>query len=434
VTNRLRHPWRALTGSLWFVPVMMNVGAVLLAVVMVSLSHVADRETLVRWPRVFGADADSSREMLATIAAAMMTVAGITFSITMLAVSQASNQYTPRILRNFMADRVNQFTLGTFTGIFVYCLVVIRTIRGDEELRFIPAIAVLAAFALAILGIGVLVLFVHHVAASLQASTILARVRDETIHAVDRLFPEPVGDEAADAERHPTAVAWTPVPARRTGYIAGLDADALLHFARRCDTVVRMERGIGEHVVAGSPLVSLAGHVPDAEASLDALYDIAPFRTVHQDAAFGIGQMVDIAVKALSPGVNATSTALAAIDALSAVLARLADRRVEERVRAWDGAARVVTRGPTFESLVRDAVGEVRRNGAGNVPVLVRLLQALETVAERTGSPARRRVVEAHGRLVLATAERSIRDAEDLAEVREAYAALTARLQPGRSR
>ncbi|MEP7066729.1 MAG: DUF2254 domain-containing protein [Gemmatimonadota bacterium] len=423
---RLRAWWNNVSGSLWFVPGAMILGAIALAAMMVELSGTIDRSTLIKYPRIFGAGAQSSRQMLSTIASAMMTVAGVTFSITVVAVTQASSQYTPRILRNFMRDRPSQITLGTLTGVFVYCLVVIRTVRGDQDRLFIPALAVLGAFVLAIIAIGVLVYFIHHVAGSLQASGILERVSAETIAAVERLFPVKLG-EGEEAEP-PLAESialldWCPVPSQRTGYIRGLSTNGLLRFAVEHDLIVRMKVGVGEHVVRGSVLASAApaGLEPDDERSLAALYDIGHFRTVEQDAAFGIRQMVDMAVKALSPGINDTTTAVSCIDALGAVLVALADRRIDARDQTYEGRLRVIARGPTFESLVNTAVDEIRQNAERNVSVLARLLAMLAVVAERTASPARRDVLLGHATRILAVGERTVPDANNRAEIRAAF-------------
>jgi len=201
ILTRARRVWSAAHESLWFVPSLMNAGAVALAVGMVVLSGFADAEALRRYPRLFGASAESSRHMLATIATSTMTVAGVLFSITVVAVSQASSQYTPRILRNFMRDRASQLALGTMTGIFVYCLVVLRTIRGADEIRFVPSIAVVVAFVIAIIEVGMLVYFVHHMATSLQASGLLARVTADTTATIDRMFPDAEHSSASRASR-----------------------------------------------------------------------------------------------------------------------------------------------------------------------------------------------------------------------------------------
>jgi uncharacterized membrane protein len=423
--HRLRVWWNSITESLWFVPALMILSAILLAVAMVQLSDAVDQSALEKYPRIFGANAQSSREMLSTIASAMMTVAGVTFSITVLAVTQASSQYTPRILRNFMRDRPNQITLGTLTGVFVYCLVVIRTVRGEEDIRFIPSIAVLVAFVLAILAIGVLVFFIHHVAGSLQASGILARVSADTIAAIERLFPEEVGDDpdSASAAAEARAIhSWSPVPARKTGYLRSVDGDALMAFAVERDIVIQMKAGIGDHVVRGSPIVMVAPMPLDDDdaRTLANLYDIGVYRTVQQDAAFGIRQMVDMAVKALSPGINDTTTAITCIDSLGAALVALADRRIEEPYRVSDGRVRVIARGPTFTSLVNAAVDEIRQNAEANVSALSRLLAMLATVAERTPEPARRQLLLMHAQRILAVSERTVPDLEDRVEIRSA--------------
>jgi len=416
--------WRLVYDSLWFVPALFVVGAVVLGIVMVEISSIVPREALVSLPRLFGADASGSRGMLSTIAGAMVTVAGVTFSITVVAVAQASSMYTPRILRNFMRDRPSQLVLGMLVGTFVYCLVVIRTIRGQEDARFIPAIAVLTAFVLAIVAIGVLVYFIHHVAGSLQASGILARVTADTTAAVKRLFPDDVGEEATPDERDESTFGpWFAVPAYHTGYIRGVDAEGMLAFAAERDLVVRMARGIGEHVIATSTIAEVGPcrlSETDARALSD-LYDVGVFRTVGQDAEFGMRQIVDMAVKALSPGVNDTTTATTCIDSIGTALVALANRRIEDRYRERDGRVRVIARGPSFESLTHTAFDEIRQNAAGNVSVLSRLLATLDVVAERTSHPARRAVLLAHAERILAVSERTVPDAYDRGCVRALF-------------
>ena len=233
--SRLRTLQEQLFGSLWFVPSAIVLVSLLLAVVMVELSAGVGDEVLERWPRLFGASAESSQAMLSAIAGSMITVAGLSFSLVLLAVTQASSQFTPRILRTFMEDRANQVVLGTFVGIFAYCLVVLRTIRTADEGGFVPALAIVLAIVLAIAGIGVLIFFVHHIASTLQASNIMARVTRDTVAAVDRLFPETLGEEASVARDAGTAslagASWQRAPAAATGYVQSVDEEGLLRLA-----------------------------------------------------------------------------------------------------------------------------------------------------------------------------------------------------------
>ncbi|MEO8878767.1 MAG: DUF2254 domain-containing protein, partial [Gemmatimonadaceae bacterium] len=249
-------------GSIWFVPAVIVCGCVVGAIVLIDVSSLVSAEALAKFPRLFGAGAAGARGMLSTIAGSMITVAGVTFSITIAAVAQTSAQYTPRVLRTFMSDRANQTVLGSFVGIFAYCLVVLRTIRGGDEGAFVPPTAVLGGFLLALVGVAVLVYFIVHITQSLQAESILNRVRNETERAIDRLFPVIFGEAAnggvAAAPPGTPRGAWRPVLARQSGYVEHIDEEVLLAFACERNLVVEMLRGVGDFAVADTPLARVA--------------------------------------------------------------------------------------------------------------------------------------------------------------------------------
>jgi len=221
----LRAIWAGLRESLWFVPTLMVLGAIGLALGMVELSAAVGTEALGRWPRIFGVGADGSRSMLSAIAGSMITVAGVIFSITMVAVTQASTQYSPRVLRNFMRDRANQGVLGVFVGIFAYCLVVLRTIRGGAEGAFVPSLAVVMGMPLAMVGVGVLIFFVHHIATTLQAEEVAARIASDAGSAVEALYPETADDElepaTGDARPRADDGQGSPCPRPRRAFFSG---------------------------------------------------------------------------------------------------------------------------------------------------------------------------------------------------------------------
>lgn len=435
--NKLKFLWSNLRASFWFLPSLIVAGSAVLAVGLIDVDSTEGRGWMADWPRLFGAGAAGARGMLATIAGSMMTVVGVTFSMTLVTLSLASSQYTSRILRNFMSDRITQVVLGIFAGIFTYCLIVLRTIRGGDEGEFVPSLAVAVSVLLAIGGIGTLIFFIHHIASSIQASSIIARVAKETMLAVDRLFPGKLGrapeDDAADLSLLPLRGRnWQAVLARRNGYLQGVDDEALLQLARKHKSIVRMERGIGEFVVQNTPLASLAlTHPPDEEiiADLQAAYSIDRYRTVHQDCAFGIRQLVDVALRALSPGINDTTTAVMCVDYLTAILARLASQEIPSAHRYEDGELRVISIGQTFASLVAESFDQIRGSAGGNVAILVRMLEALQTIASLTDSPSRRRVLREHVEGIAELAERTIESPPDrirfencLAQVRQALA------------
>jgi len=407
---------------MWFVPALIVVGAVGLAVGLIEMDWLSRQELVTRWPRIFGAGADGSRALLSAIASSMITVAGVTFSITVVALALASSQYTSRILRNFMSDRANQAVLGVFLGVFAYCLVVLRTIRGGAEGLFVPSLAVLGAVLLSFVAIAFLIFFIHHIAASIQATSIIAAAAGETLRAVDRLFPAQMVDASVEQTKGGNAQAvqvWVMVPARTTGYIQGVDGNALFELAREHGVIVRMERGVGEFVIEATPLVSVGGTEPDDELvqKIQKAYSIGQDRTVKQDAAYGIRQIVDIALKALSPGINDTTTAINCVDHLGAILARLASRQVETPCRADGRRLLVIARGPTFTGLLADAFDQIRQNAEGNVAILVRLLEVLELLRGRTEDPHRRRELAHHAALILEVAERSVPAPHDRARV-----------------
>jgi uncharacterized membrane protein len=405
--------WLRISGSLWFVPGVMVLAAFALALGLVEADERHGLDLAGKWPRVFGADAGGSRELLSALASSMITVAGVVFSVTIVALSLAASAYSPRVLRTFMADRPTQLVLGVFVGVFAYCLVVLRSIHGGDE-GFVPRLAVAAAILLALVAIGFLVFFIHHLASAIQAATILDRITAATLRAIDELFPQDLGAPAEEAVTLPPALeagGWTPLCARRAGYIVSVDSERLLAFAREQERVVRMEQGIGDFVVRGAVLASLAGRGAadeKMEAALDKCYSLSLLRTIEQDAAFGIQEIVDIGVKGLSPGINDPTTAIMCIDRLTEILARIARRRIATPLRSEDGELRVIAVGPTFASLVGLCYDALRNEARGNTHVLMRLVWSLEQVYGAVGDPGRLRTLDAHARSIAECARRTV--------------------------
>jgi uncharacterized membrane protein len=446
--NRLKQLWSNLRSRFWFLPSLIVVVSIAFAVALIEAHSAGTDHWLTRWPRLFGAGAEGARGMMATIAGSMMTVVGVTFSMILVVLAMASSQYTSRILRNFMRSRVTQVVLGIFAGIFTYSLIVLRTIRSGDEGAFVPSLAVFFGFVLALGGIGALMFFIHHIASSIQASSIIASIAQETIAAIDRLFPEQLGqgpgnDDDEQPLRRLAQRKWQAVPAGESGYIQSVNNAALLRLARDRKTIVRMEHGIGEFVVQNTPLASLAlEDPPDQEtmAALQGIFSISRYRTVEQDAAFGIRQIVDVALKALSPGINDTTTAVTCVDYLTVILARLAPRHIPSSHRYEEGELRVIAEGPSFANLLAESFDQIRRNAKGDVAIMSRMLDALQTIATLTASPFRRRAIGEQVQWIAELAERTVESAHDrarietrLAHVRETLEAEPA-LCPGEER
>lgn len=434
VTNRLRklslrrlRGWaRDLRTSFWFVPLLIVLAAVGLAVGLIAVESLLPPDALDRWPLLFGAAADGSRALLAAVAGSMITVAGTVFSITIVALTLASSQYTPRVLQGFMRDRVNQTVLGVFVGIFAYCLVVLRTVRGGDDDPFVPSLAVLFALVLAIVGLVFLIIFIHHTATSIQASHIIAAVRRETLHAIDRLFPDADrpddaddgvpsassnGAAAAHPELDPDGRTWHAFLAPHSGYIQEVDIPGLIKVAKERHAVIRMERSVGEFVIKGTPVASVLSLAPldeDFSRILIAMYSVGDRRTQEQDVGFGIRQIVDVALRALSPGINDTTTATMCLDRLTEILVCLAERNIRCRHRDDEGQIRLLTDAPSFGIFVDESLNQIRRNAEGNLVVLEHMLRDLDAVTGRTASEPRRSVLLRHARAVQEVARRSI--------------------------
>lgn len=401
MVNRFISSWIELRASLWFVPGLMIAASVVAALALVEVDATIGNEWTSRYPLLFGVGVDGSRGMLTAIASSMLTVAALVFSLTLNAVNQASGQFTPRIFRNFLRDRANQFVLGYFVSVFAYCLVVLRTIRSGDEVNFVPSVSVVMGLFLAMGGTLVLIFFIHHIAGSLQISNIIGEIVDETKKSIHHLFPDEVGSPISEECEEIAEIAddagkedWIKVATQESGYIQLVDVEDLAEFAADNACVVRMEAAVGEFVGTGSRIVSVlpsAGHKLDADKleELKDLFGIARDRTIEQDVGFGIRQLVDIALKALSPGVNDTTTAINCIENLGELIGELASRDFPKRARVADGKNVIIVKAPSFADFVGTAFDQIRISGKANAAVFVKLASAIELAAERTDSKSR---------------------------------------------
>jgi uncharacterized membrane protein len=391
--TRLRASWEYLRGTYWAVPSAMAITAVGLSVLMIQLDEVMTARLLEQLSWVYTGGPEGARAVLSTIAGSMITVAGVTFSITIVTLTLASQQFGPRLLRNFLRDLGNQIVLGTFVSTFVYCLLVLRTVRGSDDAEFVPHLSVTVGVLLAILSLAVLIFFIHHVATSIQASRIIANVADDLEAAIDRLFPDAEEKDSGTAERDEALVddvnqvdePGSAVRARTAGYVQAIDDLRLLKVAREQDVLARVHVRPGTFVRRGGVLLTIAP--PSSQAD----WDDKPFRNVFvvgsdrsgaQDVAFFIDQLVELAVRALSPGINDPGTARLCIDRLEQALCIVAGRHLPTAERCDDdGRVRVFACPLTFAILVERAFDEIARYGRSSAVVTCRLLEALRSVA-----------------------------------------------------
>lgn len=423
--GQLSRLWYRVSSTFWFLPAMIVTGATVLAFATIEAdARYVTAGALEAWPRLFGAGTSASRSLLTAVAGSMITVAGTVFSITLVALSLASSQYSSRVLRNFMRDRTNQTVLGVFVGIFAYCLVVLRSIYGEGDEAFVPSVAVFLGLLLGFGGIGVLVFFIHHIAQSIQASQIINAVRTETSEAIDRLFPR--HEKAGDPAPLPPGLPWHEARrAGRTGYLQYVNHAGLLELAREHGVSLKVHPRIGDYVLEGERLLSASPAPPDGlgDAVADC-WSLGSQRTLEQDIGFGIRQLVDVALKALSPGVNDTTTAIMCIDALTDVLHHLAKRELRFDGCEREGVAWVEARHPRFEDLLPQALDQIRYAAGDNMAVLDRLRWALETLQSVELLPDRREVLRQQVLRLQGSVDRELRDPDDRATLQGSIAAL----------
>lgn len=425
---RLFHLWDTLASSYWFVPTLMLLASTGLAYGMLAADEALELSEGSRWR--YGGGIEGARTVLSTVAGSTMTVAGVVFSITIAALTQASSQFGPRLLRNFMRDTGNQVVLGTFVATFLYCILVLREVPGGED-AVVPHLSVVTAVALAVASLCVLVYFIHHVSASIQAPEVVARAWDELRSALGRAYPERLGEGGPG--RHgghapePVPASATEVPAAASGYVQAIDVDALLALVTAADVRVEVLCRPGKFVVRGGPIARLA----PAEAATDALRDgvaraflVGRQRTPEQDVEYAIDQMVEIAVRALSPGINDPFTAMNCLDWLAESLCRIA-RAGETSPYRYDeaGVLRVVTDVSSFEGIVAAAFDAIRQYGRGSAPVTIRLLERIATVAEHVSTDAARAPLRRQAVATWRQSRDALPDAGDRADVEARYRA-----------
>jgi uncharacterized membrane protein len=417
---RLRQWWADLLASFWLRPAAMTGAAALLAEALVRLDGAIELPSPVSaW--VYAGGVAGARDVLGTVATATIGVAGTTFSITVAALTLASTQMGPRLLRNFTSDPGNQYALGALLATFVYALVALRSVHEAEDVSFVPHLAVSVALLLAFACVAVLIWFIHHIATSISVDRVVALVHRDLSAAVATLPPRddpPPAAEGGDGAAGPADALRAP---SRGGYLRVLDEDALADWAAGRDAVLRLSIRPGDFAFPGATVGEARppGRRAEAEEALHAAMALGETRNAEGDLEFLVRQLVEIALRALSPGINDPFTAVAVLDRLGATLCAMAGRRLPDGRTLRDGRVRLSRPVTTYAGLL-DAMFHPLREAGGAQPVVsIRLMEVLAQVAGVEHAPARRAELRRH--LVLAR-DAALRGAPD-ASVREAVAA-----------
>lgn len=419
----------ALQTNLWVVPTAM-VG---LAVVLFAITHAIDdaanagRLTLPGWMN--SGDAGAGREILIGIAAAVITVAGVVFAITILALQLASQQFGPRVLRTFIRDVGTQVSLGAYVATFTFSVLTLASITEGSTPDFVPHLSITVALVFTLADLGVLIYFIHHVATSIQLTSVVAGIARDFRSTLNDLQEEMARSRSGTGSQLPLAVSrldrdGAVVPTGTSGFLQAVGHDRLVAIAASSDATIRLLFRPGHFVVEGQPLavVSPARAAAEVAEALAKEHIVGSSRTLSQDLGFAVDQLVEVAIRALSPAVNDTFTALNCIDWLGDCMCRAAVRPLPNGIYCdLDGVVRLIEPTITFERLVRGATDKIRQAGRGMPAVLIRQLENFRKVVTVPGGYQERAVILQEANMILRASEESVQDPSDRADVQRAY-------------
>jgi uncharacterized membrane protein len=438
--------WDAIRGSFWFVPSLMSLGALLLALACTTLEGPFSRWFAEFFPWI-GVSTSSARSSLTAIGGAMVSIASIALSVLLVTLSITSSQYGSRLLRTFMADKVTQFTLGLLVGTSLFCMLALAGIR-EQQPHSTANVSAIVGVALAVASLGALIGFIHHVASLIQAPNVVAAVAHDLNESLDRLFPAQIGEpsrrQGQNVEMLRQLEGGVGIGALQEGYVQAIASESLLQIATQHNLFVRCDTKPGSFVEQGETVfwvwpADLAGvdeRLPNAAEPDEALqHQIAdtliagPRRTIRQDAECALEELVEVAVRALSPGINDPFTAVACVDRLAAAVGRVAERPTPDPLRVDDaGQPRFLARSTTFADLMDSAFNQIRQHGCGCVAVSIRLADAFRRIVAHSRDGAQRSAIRRHAEMLQRDFRRQAAEPEDGDDFQQAYQRLEAAL------
>jgi uncharacterized membrane protein len=432
--------WDSLHSSYWFLPSIMAVLATILAFTMLMLDR--SGKSIDYW-WIYTGGASGARSLLEVVAGSMISVSATAFSITIVALQLAASNFGPRLLRNFMQDTGNQVVLGTFIGTFIYCLLVLRTIHGEGDgyERFVPQLSVTVGILLAIISVGVLIYFIHHASTIIQASHVIENVSDDLHRAIEKLFPEKIGSGGLNTEGIDEEMPLDfeqesrPIIAKSTGYLQAIDDEGLMKISQKYRLLLRIEYQPGKYIINGCSLVSVFPSERVNKKIAKKIHDafiLGNERTEQQDVEFPINQLVEIALRAISPAVNDPFTAIRCIDRLAAGLCHLVQRNFPSPYRYdKNNKLRIIAKPILFNELADSTFNQIRQYGKSDAAVSIRLLEAIARISTYTDNPEYQKVLRHHADMILQDSSNGLSQEHDCKDVQKRYRAVIKSLDKG---
>ena len=440
MTAQIKRLLLEIRSSFWFFPGLLIVAAIAGAWMSVeidlAIGYEVDREAK-KWNIFIGPE--GARALLNTIAGSMITVASLVFSLTLIALTMAASNLGPRIIHHFMRDRATQLSLGVFLATFVYAILSLLTIRETEGAEFVPYVSLLVAVVLVILSFGWLIFFVNRVAHQLQADNVVAFVAADLESSMQEVLDEGGRDldpsEEVDAPEDADSERAQEILAAGTGYVQVIHKDRLIHYAAETDAQVQLLCRPGDFVVKDERIgIAVPARRLDDEniEAFCAQIAVGRQRTIGQDVEFAILQMVDVAIRALSPGINDQNTAVTAVDRLTGALAFALEHGLPRGILLDEaGTPRLWLKPLSYRGLIDTAFNQIRQSARGNVTVSIRLLEGLGTLAGFARSDRQRKALRLQAESIIEGARESVPDKRDLEAIEEAWSAFEKALGDG---
>ena len=426
--THLNNLWHRLRSSLWLVPSAMCLGAFFLALFADRLDALYHQDNGQHWPQwlIYHGDLEGARTLLSSVAGSMITVAGTTFSITMVALQLASSQFGPRLLMNFMRDTGNQCVLGTFVSTFLYCLLALGNgggLSGEP-----PSASATIGLLLAVLSVFVLIYFIHHVSSTIRAEHVVQLVALESISAIKRLTSptdRDIDQDTVPNSHHQGNSASVAAP--RSGYLQAVDEQGLIKKAKQIEGIFELHYRPGKFVTAGDTVATLytGENKQDSTSNFSDYFIVGHCRTDEQDPEYGISQLVEVAVRALSPGINDPNTAISCIDWLNSGLKEIANQPLKSPLCCDDEQElRLITCVTDFGGLLNTAFDQIRQNSITVPAVSIHLLEALIQLHQKCQNFERKKVIEQQAKLIMNGAENANWLAKDWQDLKARFAQL----------
>jgi uncharacterized membrane protein len=425
--DRLLNLWLRLKTSLWFIPVLMTLGAGVIAVVALRV----DSDLLPDGERVwwlYSGNPESASDLLATLLSSIITMATLAISITMVVLTLAASQLGPRLIRSFIGNQRTQASLGFFIMTIVYLLLVYRRVDDQLSAENVPHVAITLGSVLSLVCVFLLLFYVHHLASSIVSDTVVNRVGGEMDDLIERILPEAGTVDSRDTRPEaevPDEAGGKALGLPKGGYVQTIAYASLVKLAHDHDVTLTLRFRGGSHLLAGGRHVlvlpqdraseELAGKIADAIV-------LGAERTPTQDLEFSLRQMVEVGLRALSPGINDPYTAVAVIDRLAMSIALVMGRDMEPAVcRDEEGVTRLVARPVTFTGLVDRAYNELRQAASNSPAVLIHMLDSLAELASHCRTAQQRDALARHAGMIACAGHRSVEEEGDAMAISTRY-------------